>query len=56
MSLLESKCSELDCWHFTQRGYIYCGCCLHGRCSSFSKEQRAEWVRLNNQRIEEQIC
>ena len=30
----ERKCRTVDCWHYSERGYILCTCCLHGRCQT----------------------
>jgi len=37
----EQKCEEAECWHFKAQEYIYCICCIHGRCRTILKEERA---------------
>ena len=45
MSIFERKCVEPECWHFRVQGYVYCSCCLHGKCSTFSLAQRDQYER-----------
>lgn len=40
-SHLHLKCEERGCWHYQQSGYIYCICCLHGRCQIIPEENRS---------------
>ena len=34
------KCEEALCWHVKSQGYIYCICCLYGRCFTIPEEER----------------
>lgn len=46
MSLIDLKCEAEGCWHFNNRVYRFCYCCLNGSCSSFTDEQKREYLQL----------
>lgn len=48
----ELKCVEEGCWHYRERGYIYCICCLHGKCETIPHEEEKQ--SLSEQILE--IC
>lgn len=43
------KCMEYICWHVKAKGFIYCICCLHGRCVTIPEEQRILTSVLENE-------
>lgn len=42
-SIVGRKCAELACWHYSARGFIYCTCCLHGRCREMIIDAQIEY-------------
>lgn len=43
MAILDRKCTTPGCWHYRERGVIYCIHCLRGSCESFTPEQKATY-------------
>lgn len=55
MSILDRKCKTEGCWHFNSPVYIYCECCLHGICESFSEEQKEEYKKAIKDEVQRGI-
>lgn len=34
------KCEEAPCWHIKGKDFIYCKCCLYGRCYEIPERNR----------------
>ena len=35
-----SKCEEYGYWHRRATGFLYCVCCLYGKCDTIPEENR----------------
>ena len=42
--VLEGKCATHGCWHRSARGFLYCICCLYGRCQTIPTEARQMYL------------
>lgn len=51
----DSICASEGCWHYSERGIIYCICCYRGKCQDSRPLLREEQRELNARKQRKQI-
>lgn len=42
-SILELKCNNKDCWHYSIKGQPYCIHCTYGQCTTLSIDEEIQY-------------